>query len=319
MGALRAMLVCLLLLPAAAPGAGKPTVVQADAGVRIGRDPGWRAAAPGVVIEVADLVDVPDGKKVTVRLADGSTQEIAGRAVVSGRRLASDKSAAGRLVFFDKAYQDATSTVTLEVAETGSTALAVRGSQIDADQDARLGQRNKGRVLAFLGEDERSDPRSSAADFAESFLRRGDWRLAVDAAWLAIHDSSALERRRGHLVLGRLAANEGRHDLALRDLEMACRRPATESGSRVYLAAALAQRGQTWLALGDDDRAVKDFRSVLDLDPDGAAGAQATFFLGVVALSLQDTDSARNLFGRLRGFPELYRAGEQLLASAASN
>lgn len=306
-------------LPVTASAAGSPTVIQADDGVRVGRDPAWRPAAPGVAIGVADLLDVPEGKKVVVRLTDGSTQELTGRTVVSGKRLASDKSAAGRLVFFNKAYQEAASTVTLDVEETGSTALAVRGRQVDAEQETRLGQRNKGRVLAFLGEDERYDPRSSAADFAESYFRRGEWRLALDAAWLAIHDSSALERRRGHLILGRLAANEGRHDLALRDLDMACRKPATETGSRVYLAAALSQRGQTWLALGDDDRALSDFRSVLDLDPDGAAGAHATFFLGVIALSQQDTDSARNLFGRLRSFPELHKAGEQLLAAAASN
>ena len=297
---------------------GPPIVVRSDDGVRIGREQTWRAAAPGAAVEPVDLLDVPEGKKVMIRLPDGKVQEIAGRTVISGRRLVTDKSKSGSLVFFNKTYQEASASVVLDVEESGSTALAVRSNQVapDPDEAPRPG-RGRGRVLAFLGEEERTDPRSSAADFAEAYMRRGEWQLALDAAWLAINDASALERRRGHLVMGRLAASDGRHDLALRDLDMACRLPASETGSRSYLAAALAQRGQSWLSLGDDEKAMDDFRAVLLLDPDGAAGAQANFFLGVVALSRQEMDAARNLFDRLRSYPELHRAGEELIAAAA--
>lgn len=310
-------LLLLLLAPATAlPAAADPVVVTADKGVRIGRDPEWRDAAPGMAVQPADLLEVPEGAKVTMKLPDGSTVELLGRTLLSGRRLVTDKSAAGRSVFFNKSFQEAVDTLVIEIAETGSTAIAARGFLVGA-VDSRLGRRSK-RNVAFLGdEDETRLVRSDAADFAESHLRRGDWQLAADAAWSAIEspDSTPLERRRAHLVMARLASNDGKQELALRDLHAACRAVSVESGGRPYVAAALVARGQAWLALGDDGLAMADFRSALDYDADGAAGAQANFFLGALALSDQDLDTARNLFGRLRAYPELSQAGAELLAA----
>ena len=297
---------------AAAEGA---TVTAADPGVQVGRPPDWRAAKPGVVVEAGDLLQVPEGAKVTVRLPDGQPLVVEGRTLVSGRRLLTDKSAGGRMVFFAKAFREAAATLVLEVEENGTTALAVRGEVSDPLERTRLGQRT--RALAFLGESDDESPKSSMADFAESHLRRGDAQLAVDAAWIAITspEASHLERRRGHLVMARIAANDGHHLLAMRDLHAACRTASPEPGAAPYLAAALATRGQAWMALGDDDKAIVDFRAALDWDATGAAGAQAAFFLGALALSREEREAARDLFSRLKRFPELARAGEELLSA----
>ena len=102
----------------------------------------------------------------------------------------------------------------------------------------------------------------------------------------------------------------------MRDLDAACRSAGVESGGKPYVAAALVARGQAWLALGDDGQAMADFRAALDYDAEGAAGAQANFFLGALALSQQDMDTARSLFGRLKAYPELVSASAELLAAA---
>lgn len=290
-------------------------IVKADEGARVGREAAWNPATAGMVIGPVDLLEVPTGAKVTVKLPDGKTLELVGRTVVSGRRLVNDKSAAGRMVYFSKAFQDANATIVVNVEETGTTTLAVRGTQV-ADENGRLGKTR--RQVMFLSDAEEDEPpKSNAADFADWFLRRGEWQLAADAAWRAITspDSAPLERRRGHLVMARLATNDGQQELALRDLDAACRAAGVESGGKPYVAAALVARGQAWMALGDDARAMADFRGALDFDPQGAAGAQANFFLGALALSEQDLDTARNLFGRLNGFPELAQAGKDLLAA----
>lgn len=318
MGAMRRLFLLLLVFaPAAALAAGTGAViVKADKGVRVGREPAWRDAAPGMEVEAVDLLEVPEGAKVSVKLPNGSTVEILGQTLLSGRRLLTDKTAAGRSVFFNKAFQDASSTLVVEVEDTGSTALAARGSYV-GEEESRLGTGGK-RAVAFLGDDEgRSPIRSNAADFAESFLRRGDWQLAADAAWQAIasSESTPLERRRGHLVMARIATNDGKQELALRDLDAACRAAGVESGGKPYVAAALVARGQAWIALGDDGKAMSDFRAALDFDAEGAAGAQANFFLGALALSQQDVDTARNLFGRLKAYPELASASAELLAA----
>lgn len=314
----RLFLLLLVLAPAAALAAGSGAViVTADKGVRIGREPAWRNAAPGMEVEPVELLEIPEGAKVTVKLPNGTTVEILGQTLLSGRRLLTDKTAAGRSVFFNKTFQDASSTLVVEVEETGSTALAVRGTQV-GEEESRLGTGGK-RAVAFLGEDEGKVPiRSNAADFAESYLRRGEWQLAADAAWRAIasSDSTPLERRRGHLVMARIATNDGKQELALRDLDAACRAAGVESGGKPYVAAAFVARGQAWLAIGDDDQAMADFRAALDFDAEGAAGAQANFFLGALALSQQDVDTARSLFGRLKGYPELATASAELLATA---
>lgn len=293
--------------------AGTVTVSAADAGVRVGRPPDWRAAAPGTTIGPTELLEVPDGAKVTVRLPDGGTQVFEGPAVISGRRLVNDITPAGRAVFFNKAFQDATATLSLEAKETGSTAIAARGRELGGEQ-TKLGQGRRG--VTFLGEEDEAT-RSSAADYAESYLRQADYRLAVDAAWTAIRDPDpgSLEARRGHLVMARVAALEGSHELALRDLHAACRPGAGSGEAGRHRAAALVARGQAWVALGDDNKAREDFEAALALDPDGASGAQANFFLGAIALSRQDVETARDRFGRLGRFPELQKAGAELLAA----
>jgi hypothetical protein len=317
-GMRRFLLLLLVLAPSAAlAAASSAVVVKADAGVRVGREPDWRIAAPGMEVEPVDLLEVPEGAKVTVRLPNGSLVEILGQTLLSGRRLLTDKSAAGRSVFFNKAFQDASSTLVVEVEDTGSTALAARGAQV-GEEETRLGGGGR-RAVAFLGDEEgKVSTRSNSADFAESFLRRGDWQLAADAAWGAIvsSDSTPLERRRGHLVMARIASNDGKQELALRDLDAACRAAGIESGGKPYVAAALVQRGQAWIALGDDGQAMSDFRAALDFDAEGAAGAQANFFLGALALSQQDVDTARSLFGRLKAYPELVSASAELLAAS---
>lgn len=294
------------------------TIVSAGAGARVGRDAAWKPATAGMVVGPVDLLEVPTGATVTVKLPDGKILELVGRTVVSGRRLVNDKSAAGRMVYFNKAFQDANATIVVNVEETGTTTLAVRGTQV-AEDDGRLG-RTKRQVMFLSDAEEDEPPKSNAADFADWFLRRGEWQLAADAAWRAIAspESTPLERRRGHLVMARLATNDGQQELALRDLDAACRAAGVESGGKPYVAAALVARGQAWMALGDDARAMADFRGALDFDAQGAAGAQANFFLGALALSQQDVDSARNLFGRLNGFPELAQAGKDLLAAVES-
>lgn len=307
-------LTALLATPALADESA--VVVAADAGVRVGRDPDWKPAAVGTRVGVADLLDIPDKAKVTLRLPDGKTQEILGQALLSGRRLLTNKSASGSQVFFNKAFQDASNTIVVNVEETGSTALAARGAFV-AEADSRLGARAR-RVVTFLSDDDDKPAlRSDDADFAESYMRRGEWQLAADAAWLAISkpDSTPLERRRGHLVMARLATNDGKQELALRDLDAACRSAGVESGGKPYIAAALVARGQAWVALGDDAKAIEDFRLALEFDRDGAAGAQANFFLGALALSQADFDTAKYRFALLSGFPELVQAGTELLSA----
>lgn len=294
-------------------------VVKADIGARVGREATWKPATAGTVIGLVDLLEVPAGAKVTLKLPDGKTLELEGRTIVSGRRLVTDKSSAGRMVYFNKAFQDANATIVVNVEETGTTALSARGTQqVAADDEGRLGK-PKRPVMYLSDTDEDEAPKSNAADFAESHLRKGEWQLAADWAWRAIAaaESTPLERRRGHLVMARLATNDGQQELALRDLDAACRSAGVESGGKPYVATALVARGQAWMALGDDDKAMEDFRGALDFDAEGAAGAQANFFLGALALSEQDLDSARHLFGRLNGYPELAQAGKELLAAVA--
>ena len=322
MGAMRRPLHILAVLAAfAAPAAWageNAIIVKADKGARVGREAAWNPATAGLEIGTVDLLEVPVGATVTVKLPDGKTLEIVGRAVVSGRRLVTDKSAAGRLVYFNKAFQDANATIVVNVEETGTTALAGRGAIVGDEENTRLGKTK--RQVMFLSDAVDDDPpKSNAADFAESYLRKGEWQLAADAAWRAIAsgESTPLERRRGHLVMARLATNEGQQEIALRDLDAACRSSGVESGGKPYIAAALVARGQAWMAIGDDAKALEDFRAALDFDAQGAAGAQANFFLGALALSQQDLDSAKSLFGRLNGFPELAQAGKDLLAAVA--
>lgn len=298
---------------AGAAWADPAKVVTSTGAVMIGRDPEWRAAKPGAEIAETDFLNIADGARITVLLPDGSKQDLEGKAMVSGRRLLSDRSAAGKLVFFSKSFQDAAAT-RVEFKE-GTTTIATRGAKVD-DRET-LGQSPRRRGIAFLGEDDEG-LQSSDADHAESYLRRGNYVLAIDRAWLVLRDPDArpMERRRAHLVMGQVAAGEGNYERAIRDFDGAAAPVADgDRTARTWRQIAIVQRGQSLLASGNDVRAVEDFREALDIDADSAAAAQARFFLGAIALSSNDMETARYQFGKLGSFPELRQAGEELLAA----
>ena len=311
----RRIIVAAGLLASPAAFAQPAKVVTSTGTVMIGRDPQWTAAKPGAEIAETDFLSIADGARLTVLLPDGTKQDLEGKAMVSGRRLLSDRSAAGKLVFFSKSFQDAAAT-RVEFKE-GSTAIAIRSKDLSDDRE-KLGTGKK-RGLSFLGEDD-EEPHSTNADFADSFLRRGDYMLAMDRAWMVLKDadSTPLERRRAHLVMGQVAAGEGSYERAMRDFDGAAERAAEDDrAARIYRQIALVQRGQIYLATDHDSRAGEDFREAIDIDPESAPAAQARFFLGALALSSNDVDAARTLFGKLGSFPELQQAGEQLLAAVA--
>ncbi len=289
-------------------------VVSASGPVTVGRGTAWRTAAPGTTVAIEELVKVPAGARCTLRVTGGAETTIAGAQVLAARRLAAG--AAG--VFLSDPFQQARSTV-IEVTEGGSTALAMRGSQVPTLEEAsRLGGRL--RRVSFLGEEAATRARrSTTADFAESRLRAGDAREAIDYAWeiLAQPDAPPLERRRAYLVLGQVLASDGELDEALDALDRASA-PVREADprARLFRTTALAQRGQVHLLLGNDSRAGGDFREAIDSLPGSAPAAQATFFLGTIALGERDLAAAKTYFERLKGFPELATAAENLLASA---
>jgi len=302
-----ARLAAIFVLVAATASAAVPTVKKASGDVRVGKPGAWRKAAQGTPIPEDEFLSVELGAHVTVQLADGSEKVLAGKMVISGKRLASAKTNEDRVLLSEQVRKQ--TWAALEFVPN-STAIAERGKEI-----GELGKRR--RALSFMGEEEEeARVPSGPLDLAESRLRLGDATGAVDYAWMVVNDPDAppLERCRAHLVMGRAAAADSDLDLAAREFDAAARPfPAWLPQELTFRSEALTQRGQMRMQLGDDAGARSDFEAAVALAPDSASAAQSNFFLGVLSLAREDSEGARRRFSALGHYPELARAAEELL------
>ncbi len=305
----RAAVLLILVLASASAAASVPTVKSAAGEVKIGRPGAWRTAKAGGTIREDEYLSVEPGAKVTVTIGDGSDQSFLGKAVLSGHRLAMAKS----VLLSEQVRKQTFAGLDYD---PNSTENAERGTEV-----GETGRRR--RKVSFMGEEEEERRVATTdADYAEARLRLGDGPGAIDFAWpiLANPDSSPLERCRAHLVMGRVAAADADVALAIREFDAAARPIEMWIPHAVeFHGDALLQRGQARMQGDDDTGASADFSETIAIAPQSASAAQANFFLGVLALSRSDADSARLRFAKLAGYPELSRAAEELLRSVETH
>jgi TolA-binding protein len=285
-----------------------PAVKAADGQVRVGKPSAWHQASPGMPIQADEFLSMEIGSHVTLTLGDGSETVLSGKALLSGRRLANSKTDASRILLSDAVRRE--TLASLDFDADANSAKSQRGDNVGALGHGR-------RKLSFMGEEEEEEAGVvTDADFAESKLRLGDARAAVDYVWLVIADpdSPAIERSRAHLVLGRVDSSQAEFQAALREFDSAIR-SANDwvPKARDYRAEALVQRGQAHLQIGDDAAATADFEETCRVSPLGQTAARANFLLGALALSRADPQVARQKFAQLASFPELARAADELM------
>ena len=176
---------------------------------------------------------------------------------------------------------------------------------------------------AFIGEDTTGGTRRfSEADAAEDRFNAGlvpEARMKAQEI-VANPKASPLEKRRANLLVGRIAAGEAAFGDALKALDAAAAKVDGEEDSvkaQNVRAAALAQRGQVHLQLGNDARAAADFLAATLAAPESSSAAQAFFFLGTIAASANDLEGAKANFAKLDKFPELKSAGNEILSASA--
>lgn len=312
------LLAGVLVLPTLSAFAADPasiTAVEGDA--KVGREGAWRSAAPGATISEAEFLTLSQGAKVTVKLPDGTSSTLEGRAVIPGRRLVSSGTKAGNMVWFTKSVQKASEAIVGEdqkFAKGGSD----KAGNIEKASSRLGGSRSGGPRWASS-----SEPTSTAADFAEAGLRREDFYDARSRARAIVEDpnATAIQKRRAHLVLGQVAASEGSFSTALEWLERAAAKPGEGEDAQEaskFRAIALSQLGQIHLTLGNEARAVSVLDDAIAANPASPAAAQANFFLGVLAAEKNDSKRAKEHFSRLTRYQELAEAAQQVLKSLES-
>ena len=291
------LLAAALFLSGGSALAASATVVSVEGEGKIGRSGAWRPAKAGETVGESEFLSLAPNAAAKVKLGDGTAADFQGKVIVPGRRLATQKSA-GALLRFSQSLQKAAEAV---------VGVDVKGTAPGASKaDEKTGRKL---ALGFMGED--TEQLSSRADFAEASLARNDLYDATDRAKaiLAESGSSALEKRRAHLVLGQVHLEEGEFTNALKHLdaaakelspdELAARR--VEKGKTVmdpeaYRSAALLHRGRAHQILGDHAKAEADYAAAITAFPKGTQAYQAHFYLGVIALEGGDRKAAQKHF-----------------------
>lgn len=266
-----------------------------------------RPAAAGDTVGEKDLVLVPEGGAVTLRLVDGSETRVEGKAIVSGKRLRGRNAAA-----FNAIAARSVDLVTHEIETAASTtALAIRGDEAEAPE---LGESVRApRGMTFLGEDGESRRRSEV-DYAEFSLRKGEFPDAERRAAAVLADNEALhdERRRAHRVLAFVAMSGGDAHAAAQHLDEALAN-ATSSDGRPVLDALRVERARARVLLGDDGGAAADLRVALESGGDPARRMEAHFLLGILALGSGDVKGAKKQFASLENAPALESAAQEAI------
>ena len=272
--------------------AAPATVVSVEGQSKIGKDGAWRPAKTGETVGDAEFLSVSPESVVKVKLGDGTPADFRGKVVVPGRRLGTQKSAGPLLKFSESLQKAAEAVVGVDVKGTAPGA-----SKAD-DKTA-----TKTRLLMMGDQD--SGPRSTKAEFAEKALQRHDLQDAENRAKgiLADPGESALEKRRAHLILGRVHLDEAEYTKALAELSAAAADLAPEEKAARklekakvifdptgYRAAALVFRGIAYRQLGDDAKAKTDFTSAISAFPQSTQAYQASFQL--LTMSLEGGDKA---------------------------
>jgi len=281
-----------------------------DGDVKVGHAGDWKKPSAGVPLSGDAQISLALGAHATVKLPDGSTRVLAGRAVVPVKRLLEVSS---KVLLSEAVRRETFADFSKDAA---TTETATRGAGVGAEPVAM----RRRRTVTFMGEEEEQARASSDADFAESRLRLSDPAGAIDYAWLVVADpdSAPLDRMRAHVVLGRAAIDDALPEQALAEFEWALSgAPATGSHADDLRADALLQRGQARMQLGSDDAARTDFEEAARLAPHGATAAHAQFFLGALALARSEPDEAKRRFASLSAFPELAGAAAELMSAAS--
>ncbi|HVO29162.1 MAG TPA: hypothetical protein VMV18_00400, partial [bacterium] len=200
------MLFLSLLLPAAAHAASAPTIKVASKGVQVGHEGGWKDAAPGMAIADLDFVKIPDNASVTIVLPDNSTKEFPGRAVIPGRRLASEKVSAGAMIYFSQGLQKTAAAVAGDASGTRKSSGITKAEKNDGDRTGKVSR---------LGFESENDDIARSLRHADAAFESGSFSEATKLAQDALANAAVSDKNKAwaHLVIGEcLAAGASYHE-----------------------------------------------------------------------------------------------------------
>ena len=291
------------LFSASASAASQATIKSASEGVQLGKEGDWKSAKAGMAIADTDFVKIPDGAAATITLPDKTTRDFLGRAIIPGRRLTSEKTSAGAMIWFSQGVQKA--------------ATAIVGKEGDGSAGNAAGKAGTPtpHPPVWAGEGP-TEHHGSPIELPDLEYSKGHYAAAIAIANAVLADpkATAYDRRLAQEVRGTIAAANAEYAAALKDLDAAAGPVMVEesTGSASVRVAALLQRGQVNTQLGNDAKAAEDFKAAADAAPDKSPQRyQAKFLLGVLAASQNDLKTARNWFEQIhvKGYEEMYGAG----------